>query len=476
MVQRRLLEKINDDIDFRQHQVDGVRRMIKMTGGLLADDMGLGKSLQILTVAAVAFQDEGLDKVLCVTPLSLKFNWSDEMDEHTTYSYHVLTGTPKQRLKQLEEFDADVLVVNYEQVVAHLGELNAMGFGFVLLDEAHYIKGHKTKRTKACHRLRIPRRWALTGSPVLNQVDDLWSILHFIDPVAFPKYWSFVNRYAVWGGYMDKQIVGVKNERELKEIVDRYMIRRTKAELGLSYKQPPVIEKLELSKKQKELYEQAKEELQIDIPNANPLEISNAMVKLLRLKQICGTTAAIEGHDDDSAKLDRAEEIIQELVDRGEPVVVFTQFRSVLACIVDRLEKRGMKTYQIHGDVPGEERAGVVKMWTNWCKSSGVEPAILCCTIQTAGVGLNMVVSNHALFLDRTFTPKLNEQAEDRLDRIGQTKPVTIIDFEMRNTVEHRVRTINKTKKELFNTLIGEGDTNWKRKLLAAVLEDEEVE
>ena len=473
MAQRRLLPKINDDIDFRDHQVEGVRRMIKMTGGLLADDMGLGKSLQILTTAAVAFEDEGLSRVLSVSPLSLKYNWQDEMDEHTSYSYHVLDGTPKQRDKQLAEFDAEVLVVNYEQVVAHLDTLNDMGFGFVLLDEGHYIKGRKTKRTKACHKLKIPRRWILTGSPILNQVDDLWAILHFIDPISFPKFWSFVNRYAVWGGYMDKQIVGVKNEAELKEIVDRYMIRRTKSELGMSYKQPPIVEKLELSKAQKKMYDQAKEELKIDIPSADALEIDNAMVKLLRLKQICGTTAAIEGHDDDSAKLDRAEEIVQELIDRGEPVVIFTQFRSVLACIVQRLEARKIKAFQIHGDIPGAERPGIVKQWTHWSKS---EPAAICCTIQTAGTGLNMVAANHVIFLDRLFTPKLNEQAEDRLDRIGQTKPVTIIDFEMRGTVEHRVKQINKKKKELFGMVIGDGDTSFKRKLLAAIIDDDEVD
>lgn len=473
-MKRRLLNKIHDDIDFREHQVLGVRRMIKMSGGLLADDMGLGKSLQILTVAAVGFQDDGLSRVLVVSPLSLKYNWSDEITEHTDFTYQVLDGTPKQREKQLAEFDADILIVNYEQVVAHTNELNQMGFGMVILDEAHYIKGRKSKRTKACHRLRIPRRWALTGSPVLNQVDDLWSLLHFIDPIEFPKYWPFVQRYAVWGGYMDKQIVGVKNEKELKEIVDRYMIRRTKAELGISYKQPPVIERLALHPEQKKLYDQARDELKIDIPSADPLEIENAMVKLLRLKQICGTTATMEGHPDHSAKLDRAEEIIQELVDRDEPVVVFTQFRKVQECMVNRLEERGIKTYQLHGDVPATERKGVVDLWTNWCNSPGVKPAVIVCMIQVAGVGLNMITANHAVFLDRLFVPKLNEQAEDRLDRIGQTKPVTIIDFEMRNTVEQRVRTINKKKSELFGMVIGDGDTSWKRKLLQAIMDDED--
>lgn len=175
-----------------------------MQSFLLADEMGLGKSLQALTVAAIDFELVLADRVLIVCPAGLKWNWQDEISKFTWFSSCILDGTPAERSKQLMEFRAKrthILIVNYEQVHVHLADLNRMNFQIVIFDEAHYIKNWKSKRTKSCLALRGNRYMMLTGSPLLNQVNDLWTLLHLADKHRFPNYWLFVNRFCVFGGY-----------------------------------------------------------------------------------------------------------------------------------------------------------------------------------------------------------------------------------------------------------------------------------
>lgn len=482
---RKPLVKIRDETDYFPHQLEGIRQMARMTSFLLADEMGLGKTLQALTVAAIDYERGFARRTLIVSPASLKWNWAAEMDLHTNFSYLVLDGLPKARGEQLAEFERngiDVLVVNYEQVKTHLGDLNRLGFNIAIYDEAHYIKNHKAARTKASLGLRADRHFLLTGSPLLNQVNDLWALLHRIDPNGFPKFWSFMNRYAVYGGYKDKQVVGVKNQAELTERLRSVMVRREKKDvLDLPDKQVISVT-VELHPEQRKLYRQAADELKIEMPGlATPMEIENALTRFLRLKQICGTTAAIEGFPDHSYKLDRAVEMVEEITASGELVVVFTQFRAVLAAMKHRLDTRGIGSFQLHGDVPMRHRQEVVRAWSDFkqprdAPRTANNPGIaMLAMLQVAGVGLNMTAASKCIRLDKLFAPKLNEQAEDRLHRIGAsaTQPVQIYDLICRNTIESRVEAILRRKSKLFGSLVVESE--WKRALWAALTDEEEA-
>ena len=475
-LERKSLSKIPDTITYYPHQIRGIRDLAKRGSFLLADEMGLGKTLQALTVAAIDFERGWANRVIAVTPASLKWNWKAEIQEFTKFSCYVLDGTPRQRTAQLEEFvdqKIDILIVNYEQVVAHLDHLNKIGFDIAIFDEAHYLKGHKTKRTKACHQLRSTRNFLLTGSPLLNQVNELWSLLYMIAPTEFPNYWKFVNRYAVFGGYKDKQIIGVKNSLELQERVAGVMLRRLKKDvLDLPDKQYVPV-RIDLHPEQRKLYDQAVEEMKIDLPdNPNPMEIENALSRFLRLKQICGTTAAISGYEDHSTKLDVCVERAVEITENDERVVIFTQFRKIQECIMRRLqEDHGILCWELNGDTPKKERVAVVKDWANHPKSGAIV-----CMLQVAGVGLNMTAASKCIFVDKLFVPKLNEQAEDRLHRIGasKTQPIQIIHLIARNTIESRIESILKRKRKLFDTLVE--DNTWRKALYTAIVAEDDDE
>jgi SNF2 family DNA or RNA helicase len=471
-----------DDVNFYDHQIKGIRWGIRQGSFILADEMGLGKSLQALAIFCADIKQGLSETMLVCAPVTLKMNWYDEIKRFTTVPVTVLgvedpeaeklkALPPKKRSEQIAVFAKQagprILIMNYEQAQPHLAELNKIRFDIRCFDEAHMLKNPKAKRTKACMAIRAMRTFCLTGTPMLNQVNELWSLLHMVDPGSFPNYWNFVNRYCAFGGYEGRAIIGVKNRTELVRKLENYQLRRLKKDVldlpAVQYIQ----RKVELHPEQRVLYAQVADDMELILPKeVEPQEIENALTRFLRLKQICGTTAAIDGYPDNSYKLDMAVEIIEELVADGHKVVVFTQFRQVLACLQDRLQRAGIvDQFALHGDIPTDARAGVVAEW-----KAVAGPSVIVCMLQVAGVGLNMTAARHAVFLDKLFVPGLNQQAVDRLHRIGasESQPVQVYEILCRGTIETRIEQILREKTTTFGHVVEEA--GWKKKLVQALL------
>lgn len=481
-----------DTVEYYPHQIDGVRQLARMKNFILGDDMGLGKSLQALTVSVVDIVRGWCDKILIVAPVSLKGNWADELEKFTRLEYLILGQQevkdrkghvklkklgPADRVKQLQAFanlpGPKVLIVNYEQVKPHLADLNALRFDITIFDEAHYMKNYKSQRTKACLQLNSTRSFMLTGTPMLNRVDELWPLLHKVDPGKYPKYWPFRTRYCIEGGYKGKQIVGVKNEKELTEKLQSVMVRRLKKDvLDL----PDVLvnqRRVDLSEEQRKIYDGLVDDMRVEM-NGEVQDVENALTKFLRLKQICGTTKNFTGKDV-SSKLDLAIEDALEVLDtpageKPRKLVVFTQFRDVLEQFCTRMDEANplIDIWELHGDVDTTIRPAVVKSW-----ASNDKPSVIVCMLQVAGVGLNMTAARHGFFLDKLFVPGLNQQAIDRMHRIGadRTQAVQINEYICRNTIESRVEQILAGKKKIFNSIVEESD--FKRRLMQALMEAE---
>lgn len=464
---------ILDSVTYYPHQIDGIRDLARRRSFLLADDMGLGKSLQSLTIFGIDVIRGWAKTCLIVAPVTLKGNWADEIEKFTRFPYVLLEGTPAQRTKQLMDFvgieGPKILIVNYEQVIAHEKILNNLKFDVAIFDEAHYLKNPKAKRTQACLNVYSRRSFMLTGTPMLNHINELWSILHRIDPNAYPKYWSFVNRYAVFGGWKDKQIVGTKNKTELTERLQGVMLRRLKKNV-LDLPEVQIIERrVDLMPEQLKLYREVTDDMKLSRwDEATPSDIENALTKFLRLKQICGTTFEFSGTDI-SSKLDLATCDDMELLENGNRIVQFTQFRSVQECYIARMAGEGIPIFELNGDTPKSERVKIVKEW-----GLTKEPGVLIGMLQISREGLNMTASRHASFLDELFVPGLNQQAIDRLHRIGadRKQAVQVRKYICRNTIENRVQQILRTKKGIFEDIV-ESDPDWKRKLYRAIMEEE---
>lgn len=465
---------IKDDIEYYDYQVEGVRWGIVRKSFILGDDMGLGKSLTALTIFAADVFRGWYSKAIVVCPATLKGNWADEIEKFTSFPYVVLEGTPEERTKQLVQFmiiqGPKVLIVNYEQVAPHLKALNAIGFDVAIFDECHYLKNPGAKRTEACMELYSKRSFMLSGTPILNHVDEAWTLLSRTGVYDKGPY-AFNNRYLVYGGYKNKSVVGVKNEKEVTDMLQSVMLRRLKKDV-LDLPEVQIIERrVDLTPQQRTLYDTVIDDLKLErIDQDEPDEIDNALTKFLRLKEICGTTYKFSG-EDHSSKLDLAISDDLEILENGHRIVVFTQFRDVQARYIARLQaaKKDVPIWELNGDTPMAQRQPLVKEW-----GMTMESGVIVCMLQVAGVGLNMTAARHGSFLDKLFTPGMNQQAIDRMHRIGAnaTQPVQIREYIARNTIENRVNQILKIKKKIFGEII-ETDPRWKQKLVQALLEEE---
>ena len=485
-MRRKSLEPwIKDTVDYYDFQVIGIRKLYVKPNFILGDDMGLGKTLQALTVFTMDVVSGRGDTALVVAPVTLKGNWADEIKEFTRFPHIVLgqkrhptkpgrflTLGQEEREMQIFEFfslpSPKILIVNYEQIKSHLELINKLKFHTVIFDEAHYLKNHKAARTKACLQLEAKRKFMLTGTPMLNHIPDLWTLLHLTNPRQWPKYWIYINRYAVFGGFQGKQITSVKNEEELKERLQSVMIRRLSKDV-LDLQEPRYIKRrVDLHPEQQKLYDQLEEDQTIDIDSMTVEEIENSLTKFLRHKQICCTTATVLGQDRDySYKLDLAAEDALELVSNGHRVGAFTQFRPGIVSFQKRLAKLGIQTWEIHGGVGPEYRTEIVKQW------GSAKPGVLICQSAVGGVGLNMTAGRHCLLIDKLFSPGLNQQIIKRFDRIGSdiTKAVQVYEYICRGTVENRVEQILRIKTKLSDDIVEMED--FKRKLLRLLAEKE---
>jgi len=460
-----------DSIEFYEHQVEGVRELAKRRSFILADDMGLGKSLEALTVFAVDVVRGWAETMIIVAPPTLKGNWVDEIKKFTRFPAVVVDGKPEERIVQFFRYMAmkgpKILIIGYEQCHLHVEQLAGFEFDVCIYDEAHYIKSPMAVRTKAVLNIRSRRSFMLTGTPMENRIDELWCLLHRVDPDKYPDYYRFINRHATFGGYNGRQITGVKNERELIAKVNAVMLRRLKKDVLDLPEVQFLPRRVDLHPEQREMYREVDEELRINWHDTDEPELIEwTFVKVLRLRQICGSLNMFVGRDV-SAKLDLAIEDDRELLSLGEKIVVFTQFRHVQSAYLDRAKDLGVPVFEMNGDTPVPDRIPLTKKW-----SDIKGPAILCAMQQVAYAGLTLTAAKHGSFLDKHYNPQKNMQAVDRLHRIGADldQPVQIREYLCRGTVETRVEYLNRVKKELFNSVIN-SETDWKKKLIAMILE-----
>lgn len=461
---------IKDEVQYYQHQADGIRYLAMRRSFLLADDMGLGKTLTALTVFGLDVVRGWAETAIIITPPTLKGNWLDEIHKFTRFPVVVLNGSPEERVFQMFEYmkmtGPKILIISYEQAYLEAKWLSNQRFDVAIFDEAHYIKNPMAQRTIAVLAINSRRSFMLTGTPFLNQVNELWCLLHRIDPQRFRRYGTFVNRYCARG--QDRRtIVGAKNEQELQGIVGEYMLRRFKEDCIDLPEVQWIERRVDLLPDQKEWYDQINEELRYVNLDGDEEEINNTLTKFMRLKQVCGTLIPFTG-EDVSAKLDLAVDDDLEVLSNNRKVVVWTQSRDVQAAYEKRMKAHGVPVFTINGDVPQLDRVNVAK------RCGQVEgPAVLSAIIRVGGEGLNMTWARDVNFLDKDYTPGKMDQALDRCRRIGAdaTQPIQVRHYICRGTVENRIEQILRTKRKLFEQVVN--DPARTRELLKMVLESE---
>ncbi|MDI6840475.1 MAG: DEAD/DEAH box helicase [bacterium] len=431
----------------RNYQRVGAHFLNNTSKCILADDMGTGKTLQAIT----ACEDQGAERVLVVCPNTLKWNWFDEIDKWTDSKAVVVDGAKKKREKAISEFQGKYLIINYEALRLH-EELQNIEWDVLILDEAHKIKNRKAQQTKAAKKLKANRVYLLSGTPMLNRPDELWSLLNRLYPDKFRSYWRFVERYCSmvdngWG--KDIGIGTSEQQEELKRLLAPIMLRRTKQEVLTEL--PDKIHQrhlVELKGKQAEAYKTMEEDAIATLTSGETIAAPVVIAQITRLRQIAISTQLLSDQVAESAKFEVLLELIQDNKDNHK-IVVFSQFRKAVELFSKKLDEAGIKWVAVTGKVKQDDRHQATKSF-----QEDIETRVMLATIEAAAHGLTWTAADIAVFLDRHWTPAINTQAEDRLHRIGQKNSVTIINLVAKGTVEEYIEWLLEKKKEGFDNII----------------------
>jgi len=424
-------------------QKEGVDFMVKQGRVLNADDMGLGKTVEAL-MSCVA---SGAHRILVVCPNSLKWNWKRESERWTNYTVQIVHGDPDTRESQIFS-QANITIINLEAIRLHVEDLAELHWDVVIIDEAHRVKNRHAKVTLAARRITARARnvYLLTGTPILNHPYDLWSLLNLIDPHTFSSFWKFVTKYChLYDNGWGDEIGGVKEEEleHLKEVVKAVSIRRTKGQV-LTDLPAKTVQKayIQLEGKHAKIYQEMRDEMYTQLSSMQVVSASVVIAQIIRLKQI-----VIDPHLMGPKPLPlngpKVDYLLDLLAGTGGKVVVFSQFAQALKRLAPVLKAAGYELAMVIGDIVGEKRDQEVARFQEdpTCR-------VLLASIQAGGQGLTLTAASTAVFLDKAWTPAMNVQAQDRLHRIGQTEPVTIVEILAEDTIEEKIEELLQQKEE----------------------------
>lgn len=464
----------------RRYQKDGYRWLMTLEalgfGGILADDMGLGKSLQLLTFLYAHTQQESPEEAekrekseasrrpeslespgpsLLICPASLVYNWQGEVEKFVPQLKTLLiTGTAAERRKKLESCgDYDLLVTSYDLLKRDVEAYEDLDFYCQILDEAQNIKNHTTKAAKAVKEIKAQVRFALTGTPIENRLSELWSIFDFLMPGILGSYKSFRDKYELPIVQREDEVTA----KRLQRMIRPFLLRRLKTDVlkELPDKSETVIYS-KLEGEQQDLYSANAQKLLESIKNTDPQAMGTEKIKILagltRLRQLCCDPRLLyEDYKSGSAKLEACMELIRTAVSSGHKILLFSQFTSMLDLIQSRLVKEKIESHMLTGATSKEKRAELVKSFHE------DDVPIFLISLKAGGTGLNLTAASIVIHFDPWWNLAAQNQATDRAHRIGQDKEVTVYKLIAKSTIEEKIQKLQETKAQLSEKIIAEG-------------------
>lgn len=447
----------------RNYQVDGIgwlERLRRMhLNGILADDMGLGKTLQaIIAITQSRLEKPGVPSLI-VCPTSLVYNWQEEFHKfNPEIDVLVVDSVPAQRKKLLKTVDQyDVVVTSYNLLQKDIEQYKKIPFDYVVLDEAQHIKNRGTRNAKSVKMIQAAHRLILTGTPIENSLEELWSLFDFLMPGLLSTYDRFVEKYIRNSGHAEDKSSNLAN---LRKKVSPFILRRMKEDVLEDL--PPVSEILyhcHLTDVQQELYKSyaasAKEELSRLVKKEGFDKIHiHVLATLTRLKQICCHPAIFAKEKPevgDSAKYDMLMELIPSLIEGNHKTVIFSQYTKMLSILREDLQSRGIPFSYLDGS--SKNRLQIVKKFNE-------DPAIpiFLVSLKAGGSGLNLVGADTVIHYDMWWNPAVENQATDRVHRLGQKKSVSSYKLVTLNTIEEKILNLQNRKKGLVKKVMSSDD------------------
>ena len=470
--------------ELRNYQVEGYEWLSRLAywggGACLADDMGLGKTLQALAIILEKTQD---GPVLVVAPTSVCMNWLHEANRFApTLNMHLL-GT-RNRKKMVQGFKRfDVLVTSYTLLQQEAKLLAGVDWQIIVLDEAQAIKNMETKRSRAAMSLNGKFKLLTTGTPIENNLGELWNLFNFIIPGLLGSRQSFNHRFAIPIERFGDQVA----RRKLKKLIRPFILRRIKSQVLEEL--PPrteIVLQVEMNKEETAFYEalrrQALDNLKVSAPTAVGRPVPRGQIpaaavprnngkrftvqilaEIMKLRRACCNPRLVMPETTvESSKLFVFEKVVNELLENRHKALVFSQFVGHLNIIRTFLDEKGIDYRYLDGATPMKQRQQEVDDF-----QAGRGDLFLI-SLKAGGLGLNLTAADYVIHMDPWWNPAVEDQASDRAHRIGQERPVTIYRMITKHSIEEKILNLHREKRDLANSLLA--DTEISRRISAEEL------
>ncbi len=452
-----------DEKILRDYQKEGVRWLNTIykcdLGGILADEMGLGKSLQTIIFIKQILKEKQDAKIIIVVPTSLVYNWEREFQKFAPNLKYVTVADTVAKRKEVftKKDEYNIFITSYGLIRNDKDEYEDMNFELCVVDEAQNIKNHQATMTKEIKKIKAKCKIALTGTPVENNVTELWSIFDFIMPGYLNSVVKFREKYNI----KDVDEEGLRVLNNLSNQIKPFILRRKKSDVVKSL--PAKIENniyIDLPEKQKMLYMKAlkdtREEMDEMIRTGGFQKSRMKILQLLmRLRQICiDPTVMYENYTGDRVKIEELLRVVKENIENGHKILIFSSFKRVLDNVREMFIENNISNYMIDGSVKSKDRMAMVESFNN------DDTNCFLITLKSGGTGLNLTGADTVIHLDIWWNPQVENQATDRAHRIGQTKTVSVIKLITKGTIEERIVELQEKKKILSENLIeGKNDS-----------------
>ncbi|PHX54932.1 ATP-dependent helicase [Tychonema bourrellyi FEM_GT703] len=462
--------------NLREYQKRGVSwlQYLEQLGlnGCLADDMGLGKTIQVIArllqerEIATKAGVKNIPPTLLIAPTSVVGNWYHEIQKFAPQLQATIHhGT--QRAKESKAFkqacrENDLLITSFALARLDAKLLSEIKWHRIVLDEAQNIKNPKAALTKAILKLNAPHRLAVTGTPIENRLLDLWSIFNFLNPGYLGNQTQFRRNFEL----PIQKNNDLRQSATLKKLVEPFILRRLKTDQSIIKDLPDKVEQklfCNLTKEQASLYQAVVKDVETKINELEGIQRKGLILATLtKLKQICNHPMQFlqdgsEFTPERSHKLTRLSEMVEEVLDEGESLLIFTQFTELGQAIEKYLRQAcHYKTYYLSGSTSRKKREQMIAEF----QDPETEPSVFVLSLKAGGVGITLTKANHVFHFDRWWNPAVEDQATDRAFRIGQQRNVFVHKFVAMGTLEERIDEMLEDKKKLAGAIVG-ADESW---------------
>ena len=449
-----------------QHQIDGLRYGLEHDKWLLGDEQGAGKTKQIIDLACIKKKENGYKHCLIICGVNgLKWNWKEEISKHSNETGYIIGERLNKRnkviikgnkekvedLRNIDKIDSYFLITNVESLrnadinneLLKLCRNNKIDM--IAADEMHKMKNPNSQQGKAMLKLNAKTMVAMTGTPLMNTPLDLYIILKWLGFESHTFY-AFKNHFCEYGGFGGYEIIGYKNLNELKNTLNRIMLRRLKKETLDLPEKLYVNEYVDMTPKQEQVYREVHNNI---LANIDQITLSpNPLTQLIRLRQATGYTGILSSVVQESAKLDRMEELVDNAVENGTKVVIFSNWTSITDIAYEKLSKK-YRGCMITGETKDEDR----QLYKNRFQEDDKYKFIIG-SIDAMGTGLTLTAASVVILLDEPWNRAKLDQAIDRCHRIGQKSNLTIYTIMCKNTIDERIHEIVQEKGAMSDIIV----------------------